>query len=161
MISLVRQIESAVMSALTNALGDAALVTGFRESTIPGTVKTSDGDGRPEVLVQVQPATTESYGVQILEFQVTAIIQLRWSDDPTIAAFDEVSAIVERVLMDFNQNENLDEMTAALTTANFRCDGFALRGGSDSISLQSVPATISMTFNFALKGAYIPDTTNP
>lgn len=157
MASIVRQIESAVIAALDTELDGAARVQGFRESVAEGLVKTSDGDGRPEVLVSVNPPTAETYGVNKLEFDVNVQVRLEWADDPTIAAFDEIAAIVEDLLMRWNLNANIATVVAALSTDNFRCCGLRMNGGSDSASIGE-RSYISSTFSFAVKGMYTETT---
>lgn len=159
MTSTVRQIEAAIIAVLKSALGDAAMVVGYRESVAQGEVKSSDGDGRPEVLVAVSPATSDNYASPVVSYDVAASVRLEWADDPTIAAFDETAAVVEFTLQRFNVRENLAAMSAALTTDNFRCDGFRLNGGADSIEAGDGRNVISTTFNFAVKGVF-KDTTN-
>lgn len=162
MASIVRQLETAIMAALESALtptaqaAPVALVTGFRESVASGTVKTSDGDGRPEVAVQVSPATADGYAMPIVEFDVSITVRLDWSDDPTIAAFDEVAAVVETLLHRWNLIENEEDMVSALSTENFRCDGLGLRGGADSVTISggNGVSAIMTVFNFAVKGIY-------
>lgn len=157
MTSIVRQLEAAIMSALEDALDGAALVTGFRQSVADGTVKTADGDGRPEVRVSVQPAASASYASPVLEFSVSAAVSVQWSDDPAIATFDEACAAVESLLMRWNLMEGRIEMKEALATENFRCDGFRLAGGTDAFYDGTVKS-VSTTFNFAVKGVFINST---
>lgn len=159
MTSLVRQIEAAVIAAMKTATDGAALIRGFREAAIAGIVKTSDGDGRVEVDVAVTPATSDSYASPVIEFAVAVSVSLDWSDDPTISAFDEVAAAVERILHRWNMRENIEAMSAALSTANFRCDGFRLDGGEDSADIETGLYTISTVFNFAVKGVFTETTT--
>lgn len=154
MTSLVKQLEAAVVAAVKTATDGAALVRGFRESVAEGYVKISTGDGRPEVLVSVTPATSENYASPVLEFSVSAQVRLEWSDDPTIADFDEVAATVERVFMRWNLNGNIEAMSAALTTENFRADGFRLDAGQDTVALGDKTSVISTTMNFAVKGIF-------
>ena len=162
MASIVRQLEAAIMTALESALtptdqaAPVALVMGFRKSVASGTVKTSDGDGRPEVVVQVSPATSDGYAMPIVEIDASITVRLNWTDDPTIAAFDEVAAVVETLLHRWNLVENDNEMSAALSTDNFRCDGLGLRGGTDSVTFPSGngASAIMTVFNFAVKGIY-------
>lgn len=159
MTSLVRQLEAAVIAAIASATDGAALVRGFRESAIAGTVKTSTGDGRPEIDVAVTPATSDSYASPVIEFSVAVSVRLDWSDDPTITEFDEVAAAVERMLQRWNVRENIEQMSAALSTENFRCDGFRLDGGQDSADIGGDIPAISTTFNFAAKGIFTETTT--
>ncbi len=158
MTSLVKQLEAAVVAALKTATDGAALVRGFRESVAEGLVKVSTGDGRPEVMVSVTPATAESYASPVLEFSVSVAVRLEWGDDPTIASFDEVAAIVERVFLRWNDNANIEQMSAALTTENFRAAGFRLDAGQDSAEIGDV-SVISTTSNFAVKGIFTETTT--
>lgn len=153
MTSLVKQIEAAVVAALKTATDGSAVVRGFRESVAQGLVKVSTGDGRPEVFVAVTPATSENYASPVLEFSVSVQVRLDWSDDPTIADFDEVAAVVERVFMRWNLNGNIEAMSAALTTENFRADGFRLDAGQDSVEVGD-ESTISTTSNFTVKGIF-------
>lgn len=158
MTSLVRQLEVAVIAAMKTATDGAALVRGLRESAIAGTVKTSTGDGRPEIDVAVTPATSDSYASPVVEFSVAVSVRLDWSDDPTISAFDEVAAAVERILHRWNMRENIEAMSAALSTENFRCDGFRLDGGQDSADVEAEMSAISTVFNFAVKGVFTETT---
>ena len=158
MTSLVKQLEAAVVAALKTATDGAALVRGFRESVAEGFVKVSTGDGRPEVMVTVTPANAESYASPIIEFSVSVRVQLEWSSDPTIASFDEVAAIVERVFLRWNDNANIEQMSTALTTENFRAAGFRLDAGQDSAEIGDV-SVISTTSNFAVKGIFTETTT--
>lgn len=159
MTSLVKQLESAVVAAVKTATDGAALVRGFRESVAEGFVKVSTGDGRPEVMVTVTPANAESYASPIIEFSVSVAVRLEWSDDPTIASFDEVAAIVERVFLRWNDNANIEQMSAALTTENFRAAGFRLDAGQDSVEIGDKWSVISTTNNFAVKGIFTETTT--
>lgn len=158
MTSLVKQLEAAVVAALKTATDGAALVRGFRESVAEGFVKVSTGDGRPEVMVTVTPANADSYASPIIEFSVSVAVRLEWGDDPTIASFDEVAAIVERVFLRWNDNANIEQMSAALTTENFRAAGFRLDAGQDSAEIGDV-SVISTTNNFAVKGIFTETTT--
>lgn len=163
MASVVRQLEAAVMSALGAELGDAAKVIGERAYTQQGSVKTSDGDGRPEVIVAVAPAVADNYASPVISFDVAVAVRLEWADDPTIKAFDDTAEIVERLLMRYNDNANIATMSEALTTDNFRCDGLRLGGGQDNIDASGQRPAITTTFNFTVKGVYIEtqtDTTN-
>lgn len=153
MASIVRQLEAALITALEAALDGAARVTGFRESVESGLVKTSDGDGRPKVAVTVTPANSESYGTPIIELEASILVRLDWSDDPSIAVFDEVAAVVETLLHRWNAVEHIYNAFDALSTDNFRCDGLALRGGADSVTLSGAKS-IMTTFNFAVKGIF-------
>lgn len=159
MTSVVRQVEAAFETALNVALFGAAKVTGFRAYVEHGLVKSSDGDGRPEVLVAVTPAASENYASPVISFDVALTVRLEWSDDPTIRAFDETAAVVERMIMRWNCRANIEEMSAALTTDNFRCDGFRLGGGSDNISGDGSRSSISTVFNMTVKGVFIDDET--
>lgn len=159
MTSLVRQLEAAVIAATESATDGTALVRGLRESAIAGTVKTSTGDGRPEIDVAVTPATSDSYASPVIEFSVAVSVRLYWSDDPTITEFDEVAAAVERMLQRWNIRENIEQMSAALSTENFRCDGFRLDGGQDSADVGEESSAISTVLNFAVKGVFTETTT--
>lgn len=155
MASIVKQIEAATIAALSSALDGAARVTGFRQSVAEGFVKTSDGDGRPEVIVSVSSATSQSYGSPILEYGVTVQVRLEWSDDPTLAKFDETAAAVEALFMRWNLREGRDDMAAALTTDNFRADGFKLSdGGGDSADVSGDRPAISTSQGFSVMGVY-------
>ena len=158
MTSLVRQLEAAVIAAMKTATDGAALVRGFREIAIAGTVKSSDGDGRAGVDVAVTPATSDGYASPVIEFAVAVSIRLDWSDDPTISAFDEAAAAIERILHRWNMRENIEAMSAALSTENFRCDGFRLDGGQDSADVGGKVSAISTVFNFAVKGVFTETT---
>lgn len=153
MISLVKQLETAVVSALAPVVGNAARVTGFRASVAEGFVKSQASDGRPEVIVAVTPANSDNYASPVLEFSVAASVRLEWCDDPTLGTFDEIAALVERKLIEWNSRANIEAMSEALSTANFRCDGFRLGGGNDSVVTEQRPyiATIQ---NFSVKGVY-------
>lgn len=153
MASVVKQIEAAIIAAMETAVDGAAKVSGFRQSVAEGLVKTSDGDGRPEVLVAVQPAAADSYASPVIEFEAGVRVILDWSDDPTIAVFDQIAEVVERLLMRWNLNGNIETMSAALSTDNFRAAGFTLRGGTDNIDDGDNPS-ISTDFYFAVKGVY-------
>ena len=155
MTSIVKQLEAAVIAAMEDATDGAALVRGFRESAMAGIVKTSDGDGRPEIDVAVTPATSDNYASPVIEFAVSVSVRLDWSDDPTISAFDEVAAAVERVLQRWNRRENIEAMSAALSTENFLdFDGFRLDGGQDSADISGETPLIATVFNFAAKGIF-------
>ncbi len=160
MTSIVKQLEAAIVAALNAALdpdgagNSVGRVSGFRQSVAEGLVKTSDGDGRPEVLVAVSPATSQSYGSHVVEFDVSVSVRLDWADDPTIAAFDEAAALVERQFMRWNAQGGIADMSAALSTENFRADGFKLAGGTDSAEVSGDRSSVSTTFGFAVMGVY-------
>ena len=154
MTSLVRQLEAAVIAAIETATDGLALVRGFREKALAGEVKTSDGDGRPQIVVRISPPTAASYASPVLEFAASVFVSLAWADDPTIAAFDEVAARVERLLVRFNANGNIEAMSAALSTSNFRANGFRLDDGVDSAIIENAANTITTTMNFAVKGVF-------
>lgn len=154
MTSTVKQLEAAIIAAMETAADGAAKVSGFRQSVANGLVKTSDGDGRPEILVAVQSPTSQSYGSPVIEFEASVSVRLEWSDDPTIAKFDEIAAVVERMLHRWNANGHIEQMSAALTTENFRADGFKLAGGGDNIDASGENPTISTVQNFAVMGVY-------
>lgn len=154
MTSIVKQLEAAIIAAMEAAVDGAARVSGFRQSVAEGFVKSSDGDGRPEVLVAVSPASSPNYASPVVEFEVNVSVRLEWSDDPTIQSFDEIAALVEYQLHRWNRRENIAAMSSALTTDNFRADGFRLGGGSDTVDAPSDRATISTVFNFAVMGVF-------
>jgi hypothetical protein len=156
MISLVKQIEAAVIAAMETVVGDAAKVTGFRASVAQGLVKSQESDGRPEVIVAVAPASSDNYASLVVNFDVAISVRLKWRDDPTIEKFDEIAALVERQLIRWNSRANIEVMSAALSTANFRCDGFRLGGGNDSVEADTRPY-IANTQNFTVKGVFVDD----
>lgn len=156
MTSLVKQLETAVIAAMKLAVGDSAQVLGFRQSVAEGFVKAQNSDGRPEVIVAVNPATSDNYSSPIIGFDVAVSVRLEWCDDPTITAFDEVAALVERQLIVWNCRTNIEAMSAALSTANFRCGGFRLGGGNDTVEAEARPF-IATNMNFSVKGVYIED----
>lgn len=156
MTSLVRQLEAKVVAAMETVVDGAAKVTGFRASVAQGLVKSQESDGRPEVIVAVNPATSDSYASPVIGFDVAVSVRLEWADDPTITAFDEIAALVERKFIEWNLRENYAAMTEALTCDNFRCDGFRLGGGSDGVDADPRPA-IFTTMNFTVKGVFIDD----
>lgn len=155
MKSLVRQIEEAVIAILKDDLEEKAKVSGFRESVETGLVKQDSGDGRPEVLVAVTPGVSDSYGSDILTFEVALSIRCDFEDDPTIAVFDEVAAIVERRLMIFNSQSARADVAKRLTSENFDCAGLTLRGGQDTalISMDQ-SSTVTTVMNFAVRGVF-------
>ena len=159
MASVVRQLEAAIATALETALDGSAKVMGIRAAVASGLVKTTDGDGRPEVYVAVSPASADSYASPVLTFAVAVSVRLEWEDDPTIAAFDETAAKIEALLIGWNSRANTDALATALTTDNFRCDGFRLGGGNDSVELGGNTPSISTVFNFELKGIYLEPAT--
>lgn len=156
MISLVKQLEAKVIAAMKTVVVDAAKVTGFRESVAQGLVKSQESDGRPEVLVAVTPATSENYASVVINFDVAISVRLEWCDDPTISEFDEVAALVERQLIRWNSRANIEDTREALSTDNFRCDGFRLGGGNDGVDAATRPY-ISTTQNFTVKGVFVDD----
>ena len=161
MTSIVKQLETALIAAMRTATDGSAQITGFRQSVAEGRVKTSDSDGRPEVLVTVSPAVSQNYASPVVEFDVNIAVRLEWSDDPTIQSFDEIAALVEFQLHRWNVRENIAAMSAALTTENFRADGFKLGGGTDSADVAGDRATISTVFNFAVMGVFTETQTQP
>lgn len=154
MTSVVKQIETAIVAALETELELAAKVTGFRASVASGNVKTEDGDGRPEVFVKVSNPSGDNYGAPALEFDVALTVRLEWSDDPTISTFDEVAAKVEALLIRWNNRGDMDPLSTAVSTENFRCDGCKLSGGPDAFDGAGSMPAITTTFNFAVVGVY-------
>lgn len=157
MISLVKQLETAVIAAMKSVVGDAAKVTGVRMSVADGSVKLELSEGLPEVIVAVSPASSQSYASPVLEFPVAVSVRVEWSEDPTIAKFDEVAALIERKFMEWNLRENIEDMGAALTTENFRADGFTLAGGTDTVEPGNGRPTISTTMSFNVKGVFMAE----
>lgn len=157
MASIVRQIEASVIAAMESVVGDAAKVSGLREAVAEGLVKFADSDGRPMVIVNVAPAASAGYSSPIIEFDVDVAVRLEFIDDPTISTFDEVAALVERKCLEWNDGDNMDAMTAALSTDNFRCDGFKLGGGFDTVPRNDERPYIQTTQKFTVKGGFLPD----
>lgn len=158
MTSVVKQIETAIVAALEAELELAARVTGFRSSVLAGMVKTEGNVGLPEVFVKVSNASGDNYGSPVLEFDVQLNVKLEWGDDPTIATFDEVAAKVEALLIRWNNRGDMDPLSTAVSTENFRCDGCKLSGGPDAFYGDGSRPIIATTFNFAVVGVY--QTTN-
>jgi len=151
MSTVCAQLESKILDVLRLALGDAATVVGFREAARAGTLKVVTG-GKPEVRVTVSPGQAEGYSSPIMEFPCRVQVNLDLEDDPTQAAFDAVSAYVEAIVEAWNMNRNRDAMSAALTTDDFRVNGFRADSGTDALDLSRENPRISTTYAFAVKG---------
>ena len=162
MASVTLQLETAIVAALRTALTPAgaaastARVIGFRELAAPHTVKSSDGDGRPDLRVAVNPPSASNFGACPVEFDVALTLFHEYADDPTLAAFDAVAETVENWLQQLNISRNWDAMSSALSTANFSAEGFSLRGGQQAADLGSTPQAITAVYNFAVAGLFIP-----
>lgn len=154
MTSVVKQIETAIVAALEAELELAAKVTGFRSSVLAGMVKTEGDVGLPEVFVKVSNASGDNYGSPVLEFDVALSVRLELADDPTIESFDEVAAKVEALLIRWNNRGDMDPLSTAVSTDNFRCDGCRLSGGADAFFGEGARPFVSTTFNFAVVGVY-------
>lgn len=122
-----QQVEALIVAALTTALAGKAVVTGFHQPSVAGTVKAATLSG---VLVKVSPRANPTFGTRQCTLNVFIGCRVDAGESPTGDLLSEIEAPVIAALDAWHADPAA--MSAALSVSGaFDADAFMFSDGGD------------------------------